>query len=151
MTPERTATLSCVADVSETLSAAYATVASGGGIAVYGTAESLRRLASCIRSAGVAGLPPPPAEVIEAESLQAMRVVSAHGSVELRVVGQAIEVVGDSDSRAKLAASVESLAADDPFGGVVARHIDVEYFPGHGFLAENSAWMTVTLLATPEA
>ena len=53
-------------------------------------------------------------------------------------------------TRAYLAASVENLAVDDPFGGVVARHIDVEYFPGHAFLSETFAWMTVTLLAIPE-
>ena len=138
-------------DVVERLHGAYATVASDGGIAVYGTAEALTRLASRIRSDGIVSLAPPPAEVIEAASLQAVRVVSADGPIELRVVGEAIEVAGESDCRAKLAASVENLAADRAFGGVVARHIDVEYFPGHGFLSEKSAWMTVTLLATPEA
>jgi len=140
-----------VNDVSETLPDAYATVASGGGIALYGTAESLTRLASRMRSDGVVGLASPPPDVIEAASLHAVHVASVDGPVELRVVGQTIEVTGDRESRDKLAASFENLAADLAFGGLVARHIDVEYFPGHGFLSAKSTWMTVTLLATPEA
>ena len=136
---------------SRRLADAYASVASGGGIAVYGTAESLLRLAAHVQSDGVVGLASPPAEVIEGPPLRAVRVVSADGPVELRVDGLTIDVVGGKESRDKLAASIENLAADEPFGGVVTRHIDVEYFPGHGFLSEKSTWMTVTLLALPEA
>jgi hypothetical protein len=139
-----------VDDVSERLPDAYATVASDGGIALYGTAKSLVRLASRIRDDGLAELASPPPEVIEAMPLDAVRVVSARGPVELQVVGRTVEVAGDSESRSKLAASVENLAADVPFGGEVARHIDIEHFPGHGFLSENSTWMTVTLLAIPD-
>ena len=61
-----------------------------------------------------------------------------------------VEVEGGDNPRAKLAASIENLATSPAFGGMVARHIDVEYFAGHGFLAEASAWMTVTLLAAPD-
>lgn len=149
MSPERTAILPRVEGVSEKLTNAYATAASDGGIALYGTAESLTRLATRIGSEGVVELATPPAETVEAAVLQVVRVVNARGPIELRVIGQTIEIAGDSASRAHLAASVENLAVDDPFGGVVARHIDVAYFPGHGFLAETSAWMTVILLATP--
>jgi hypothetical protein len=137
--------------MSETLSDAYATAASDGGIAFYGTAESLLRFASRIRDDGLAKLAAPPHEVSEATPIDTVLVFATEGPVELQVVGQQIEVTGDRESRAKLAASVENLAADMAFAGVVARHIDVEYFPGHGFLSKNSAWMTVTLLAVPEA
>src|SRR4051812_17738280 len=112
MTPEPGARLPCVDDVSERLPDAYATVAPDCGIAFYGTAESLLRLASRIRDDGVAELASPPAEIIEAAPLDAVRVVSARGPVELRVVDQTIEVKGDRESRAKLAASVENLSAD---------------------------------------
>jgi hypothetical protein len=150
MTPEPGCETPRVDDVSERLPDAYATAASDGGIALYGTARSLARIASCIRDDGIAGLASPPPEVVEGTPLDAVRVVSAKGPVELRVVGRTIEVAGDCESRAKLAASVENLTADMPFGGVVARHVDVEHFPGHGFLSENSTWMTVTLLAIPD-
>ncbi len=96
------------------------------------------------------GLDTPPAEIIEGPPLDAMLVVPTDGPVELRVDTHTIEVVGGKESRAKLAASIENLAADLAFGGPVARHIDVEYFPEHDFLSERSAWITVSLLALPE-
>lgn len=139
-----------MSDVSESYADAYATATSDRGIALYATAESLGRLADRIRSRGVVGLATPPDEVIEATSLTLLRVMDAPGAIELRIAGQAIEVAGDSNARTLLAATVENLAATDPFGGVVARHIDLEYFPGHPFLSETSAWMNVILLATPE-
>src|SRR6266508_113715 len=46
----------------------------------------------------------------------------------------------------RLAAGLENLAATPASEGPVLRHIDVEYFPGHPFLAEESQWMTVMLL-----
>jgi hypothetical protein len=140
-----------MADAGERVSGAYATVAPRDGIAVYGTADSLMGVAKHIRSDGVVGLARPPEEIVEVAALHGMRVVPVEGPVELRVVDGTVEVRGSSDCRARLAAGIESLAATPPFGGVVARHIDVGYFPGHPFLSENSAWMTVTLLATPEA
>ena len=91
----------------------------------------------------------PPAEVVETRAVRAVEVVPGDGPVELRVDAETIIVRGSDEARAKLAASVENLAGDAPFGGVVARHIDVEYYPGHGFLSEQSAWMTITLLAVP--
>jgi hypothetical protein len=108
------------------------------------------QLARCIRAGGVVRLAWPPPEVIEAAPLDAVTVLSGEGAVDLRVVGETLEITGGGDARARLAASVANLARDEAFGrGVVARHIDVEYFPGHGFLSERAAWMTVTLLATP--
>jgi hypothetical protein len=138
-----------VVDASQVrLTGAYASSGSNGGVALYGTAGSLRRLASHIRSDGDVRLASPPPETIEAAALHTVRVVPGDGPVELRVVGDSIEVTGRADLRAKLAASVENLASEAAFGGVVARHIDLEYFPDHGFLSERSEWMTVTLLTT---
>jgi hypothetical protein len=139
-----------VGDAPERLARAYASIASQGGIALYGTAESLVRLASRIQSGGIVRLASPPPEVIESGALHTVRVVPGDGPVELRVARDTVEVKGGDVPRAKLAASIENLASDATFGGVVARHIDVEYFPGHGFLSERSEWMTVTLLAAPD-
>jgi hypothetical protein len=131
------------------LSDAYASAAADGGIALYGTADSLTQLARHFRGDGIVRLASPPAEIVETTALQAVQVVPGEGPVELRVDGESIVVGGSDAARAKLAESVEHLADDAPFGGIVARHIDVEYYPGHGFLSELSAWMTVTLLAVP--
>jgi hypothetical protein len=143
MTPEEAARLRVVGEV------AYASAAADGGIALYGTADSLMQLARIIRTGGTVPLPAPPAEIVETKALRAVQVVPGDGPVELRLDAETIVVGGSNEARAKLAASVENLAGDDPFGGVVARHIDVEYYRGHGFLSERSAWMTVTLLVVP--
>lgn len=130
------------------LAGAYASLTADNGIALYGSADSLRNLANIIRNGAPAGidLSPLPDEVLEKGPLSRIRVLAGDGPIELRVTGEAIEIVGGTAALTKLAASLENLADTPEFGGEVPRHVDFEYFPGHSFLAEGSAWMTVTLL-----
>ena len=134
---------------SRRLAGAYASVSQDGGIALYGSAESLRNLADTIGGGAPADidLSPPPEEVLEKGPLSTIRVFAGDGGlIDLRVVGESVEIVGGAAPRAKLAAGLMNLANTPAFGGEVPRHIDLEYFPGHGFLREGSTWMTVTLL-----
>jgi len=129
---------------------AYASLARNNGIALYGSAESLRELASVIRAGGLTdiGLSAPPDDALEVAPLRGIRVLTGDREpVELRAIGEVIEMAGGSDALNKLAATFENLAAAPELGGLVPRHVDLEYFPGHGFLGEGSVWMTVTLLS----
>ncbi len=131
------------------LAGAYASLAGENGIALYGSGESLRSLASIIRVGAPAhvDLPAPPEDAVEIAPLRTIRLLrSDREPVNLRVTGKVIEIAGGVGALSKLAASLENLADTPEFGGQVPRHIDVEYFPGHGFLGEGSTWMTVTLL-----
>jgi hypothetical protein len=131
------------------LEGACGSVTQDGGIALYGSADSLRSLATTI-GAGMPvdiRLPAPPDEVLEKEPLALIRVVGGDaGPIELRANGEMLEIVGGAAARAKLAASLENLASSAAFGGEVPSHVDLEYFPGHSFLGPESTWMTVTLL-----
>jgi hypothetical protein len=131
------------------MSGAYASLTQDGGIALYAPAESLRILADAITAGAAANIPltAPPAEVLEKGPLRMIRLLAGEaGPVNLRVVGETIDIVGGADARAKLAASLRNLASTPAFGGEVPRHLDLEYFPGHSFLGDASTWMTVTLL-----
>lgn len=131
------------------LAGAYASLAQDGGIALYGSAESLQNLGDVIQAGAPTDvhLSPPPEEVLEEGPLRMIRVlVGEGGPIELRVVGETVEIVGDAAARTKLAASLKNLANTPAFGSEVARHVDLEYFPGHSFLGEGSTWMTVSLL-----
>jgi hypothetical protein len=131
------------------LAGAYASLTADNGIALYGSAESLRSLASIIRNGAPTdiNLSAPPEEVLEEGPLRTIRLLAGDdGPVDLRVTGEAIEIAGGASAMAKLAASLENLADTPAFGGEVPRHVDLEYFPGHSFLHERSTWMTVTLL-----
>jgi hypothetical protein len=131
------------------LEGACGSVTKDGGIALYGSADSLQCLATTIR-AGLPvdiSLPAPPDDVLEKEPLALIRVVGGDaGPIELRADGEKLEIVGGAAARAKLAASLENLASSAAFGGEVPSHVDLEYFPGHSFLRAGSTWMTITLL-----
>jgi hypothetical protein len=132
-----------------TLAGAYASLGRDNGIALYGSAESLRTLASIIRGGEPADidLSPPPEDALEIAPLRTIRVMTGEReTLNLRVTGEAVEMAGGSGALSKLAASLENLADTPDSGGQVPRHIDLEYFPGHSFLGEGSTWMTVTLL-----
>jgi hypothetical protein len=45
-----------------------------------------------------------------------------------------------------LGATLENLALESGVEGPIPRHVDLEYFPGHSFLAERSMWLSVFLL-----
>ena len=135
------------------LDGAYGSVADPDGIALYGSASSLQALATAIRAEDPAEfvLATPPDEIVEARRLDVIRIrVERDRAVELRVNEGAVEIVGAPASLSKLAATLENLAEEDPFLGIVSRHVDIEHFPGHAWLAQESSWMTVTLLAVPE-
>jgi hypothetical protein len=134
---------------SRALAGAYASLAEGNGIALYGSADALREVASLIRLGASAevGLSELPEEDLEVAPLRTVRVrTTDQNSVDLTVAGDAIEIVGGTRSLEKLADTLENLAEEPAFGGEVLRHVDLEYFPGHGFLSEESTWMTVILL-----
>jgi hypothetical protein len=136
------------------LGGAFASLARGDGIALYCSADALRNLASIIRDAAPTdvGLTMPPEDVVEEAPLRAIRVLSGDADpIDLRVAGDAIEIEGGSSALAKLAQTLENLADAPAFGAEVLRHVDLEYFPGHGFLGAASTWMTVILLPTPDA
>jgi hypothetical protein len=95
---------------------------------------------------------PPPESVVETSALRAIRVLAEGGGpIELRASGNTIVIAGGSDALGKLAATLENLAVTPQPAGEVSRHVDLEYFPGHGFLSETSMWMTVTLLPEQSA
>jgi len=90
----------------------------------------------------------PPQEVIEVAPLRVLRLTPiAEGKICIRAESDVLEVRGGPEARHQLAETLINLAlsAGDPAGAVV-RHVDLEYFPGHYFLAEDSMWVTVVLL-----
>jgi hypothetical protein len=90
----------------------------------------------------------PPHEVAESGAVEAIRLLAgSEGAVVVRASREAVVVSGDNHALGVLADTLDNLAATpQPLGGVI-RHVDLEYFPGHGFLGENSMWMTVYLLS----
>ena len=127
---------------------AYASLADRGGIALYCSAAALRELAGVLRegSAEVA-LAAPPESVLETGPLRTIRAVQVDGALmQLRAKGETMEITGDTATFGKLAATLENLADTPQVEVDVPRHVDIEHFPGHSFLGEDSMWMTVTLL-----
>ena len=131
------------------LAGAYASDTPDGGVALYGSADSLRSLTRAIRlgTPTELRLMAPPDEIIEQAPISAIRLMAGRDTmVKLRVVGGVLEIEGGVQARAKLAQGLDNLADTTAFGGLVPPHVDLEYFPGHSFLDEGSAWMSVTLL-----
>ena len=125
---------------------AYGSYAAPGGARLHASPSALRQLAAFVRdgSATEIVLRPPPEGLTESGAISGIRVLADDdGPVSLRAVGSEIEIVGDATARGHLASTLENLADSPPTGTSVTRHVDLEYFPGHGFLSETSMWISV--------
>ena len=128
------------------LMSAYASLAEPNGAALYASPEGLRTLASFLRegSALEIELAPPPDKVVEAGPIETIRLLPGNGPVLLRTTEDVIEIAGGSEAFSTLAATLENLAdTDDGEAEAVARHVDLEYFPGDKLLDASSSWMTI--------
>jgi hypothetical protein len=131
------------------LAGAYASLAEPEGIRLYGSAEALREVARLLgqKSPAETRLAAPPADVVEVRAIRTVRVLPADaGPIELRSNEDAIEIAGGIAARRNLAATFENLAGTPQVSSPVPRHVDLEYFPGHSFLSEDSMWMTIFLV-----
>jgi hypothetical protein len=130
-----------------TLVGAYGSFAPPDGATLYAPRYALRRLATFIRggSALEIKLVPPPERLTESGAIRAIRVLTHDdGLVSLRrATGSDIEIVGGATARGRLADTLESLADSPPTETSGPRHVDLEYLPGHGFLSEQSMWISV--------
>jgi len=137
------------------LLSAYASFAHPDGVALYGSQTALRTLANLLRQSGSFDLAmgAPPAEATEEGPVRAIRIVDASSEepVVIRRSDGIVEIVGGLPARRRLADALDNLAQlTDRLGGPVRPHVDLEYFPGHGFLTEDSMWMTASLIAEPD-
>ena len=115
------------------------------------TADALRLLAVHLRGrASVAlGLDRAPDEVVEEGRIEqiAIRTLVNDERVVLRHAGTVLEITGSSSAMGKLGQALENLAESaQRIDDLVRPHIDLEYFPGHGFLDADSTWVTVFLI-----
>ena len=131
---------------SQTLVDAYGWFRSPNGAALYASPSALRRLAEFVREGSDTDilLAAPPTAPPGFEPVHGVRV-SEHrdGAAPLRVHGHDIEIAGGLTARDHLASTLENLADSPPTNTSVTRHVDLAYFPGHGFLSEDSMWTTV--------
>ena len=128
----------------------YGSLASGGG-ALYATAAALRGLATDLRQggSGVVDLDTPPAGQIEVAPIRqlAFAVSLSDEPVAIGRQGDVLLLEGGSQSMSKLAQTFENLSVStEQLGECVAPHVDLEYFPGHGFLGGSSLWLTLILV-----
>jgi hypothetical protein len=135
-----------------TLVGAYGSFAPPDGARLHASRYELRRLATFVRggSATEIKLAPPPERLTESDAIRAIRVLTHDdGPVSLRrATGSDIEIVGGATARGRLANTLENLADSPPTETSVTRHVDLEYLPGHGFLSEQSMWISVYQDAT---
>ena len=114
-----------------------------GDLAVEGTAVGLRRLADALRlgrAEVVLDIEPGKGPSPYDGFLE--RIVIALGSERVAVsrAGRALCIVGNSDALAQMAANIDALSNER--GG----HLHEEYYPGHFYLAAESAPVVVELL-----
>lgn len=122
-----------------------------GGAAFYATAAALRTFADDLRQAGrgVVDLVSPPAELVEEASIRQLlfTIQPSDQPAAIGRRGDVLVVAGGSHAMSKLAETMENLAdSSDQLGGTVPPHVDLEYFPGHGFLDSSSMWLTLVLI-----
>jgi hypothetical protein len=135
-----------------TLVGAHGSFVPPDGARLDASRHELRRLATFVRggSATEIKLAPPPERLTEPDAIRAIRVLAHEdGPVSLRrATGSDIEIVGGTTARGRLANTLDNLADSPPTETSVTRHINLEYFPGHEFLSEQSMWITVYQNAT---
>lgn len=130
---------------------AYASFAEPKGVALYGSAMALRTIADALGKGAVElALDSPPPDAIEAGPVRSLRLLGAErGPVILRARDKSLEIDGGSVERGLLAQTLRNLSSSPQVAGPVPTHVDLEYFPEHGFLDEASMWMTVILVRDP--
>ncbi len=128
---------------------AYATFADPYGVGLYASAEALRQMAALLQTGEPAdmALAAPPDDLVEAGAVRTFQFLPEDdGPIDIRTDRRDVQIVGGATARSILAATLENLADEPSLDSPVAIHADVEYFPDHPFLSENSMWMTVILL-----
>jgi hypothetical protein len=136
------------------LPGAYGSFADPNGVRLYGSGEAFRTLAQLVKSGSQVEveLDAPPERVVEAGPVRVLRLLAARdGPIQLTASGDTTEISGGLDARGKLAATLENLAIGsasyrEQDATPVSRHVDLEYFAGHGWLDEGSMWATLILL-----
>lgn len=129
----------------------YGTVVPRGGVDLYGSSDGLKALASLLRHASNTELvlDELPSHLLEVGPLRSIRSRSPDdGSVNMQITRDALDISGGIHAREMLTRSLDMLAAAPPTGTGVLRHLDVDYFPEHPFLSEQSAWATILLLGS---
>jgi hypothetical protein len=135
------------------LSNVYASLADPYGVALYASADALREIAKLLDNGSSVqiALGEAPSDIVQAGPVRALRILPAEGPIEIRADGEIIEIAGGVEARRMLAATLKNLALEPYDEGPVPRHVDLEYFPDHGFLSERAMWMSVFLLPEPGA
>lgn len=124
---------------------------SPGGAALYATSAAFRALAGRLRQADrdVIDLDSPPEDLVEEAPIRHLKITILSSAEPAAIFRQddVLELAGGLDAMCKLAETIENLAdLTDRLGGAVQPHVDLEYFPGHGFLDSRSIWLTLLLI-----
>ena len=123
------------------------------GAALYADAPSLVALADALEDSVEATLelaepPPERVELAPIAQLRVQRVTS--GSLIITSDQTDIAFRGGEQALALLAQTLRNLAQTPMARSDRAQpHVDLEYFTGHAFLAEESMWVSVYLVGSP--
>ncbi|GAA2561338.1 hypothetical protein GCM10010435_36290 [Winogradskya consettensis] len=110
---------------------------SGPSVDMYALVELLRA------GAGEMSLAPDPEPRFYDRALARMIINRAAGRVLLTVEGDTLHIAGEERFLAVLADNLEAVAE----AGDTTSHLHVDYYPGHYYLAEDSAALVVQLSA----